>query len=54
MKTVRVYKIILFSKIMDDMMHDDMMMHKIKRTSISNRGNSGAVTLITRVQHTSS
>ena len=29
---------------MDDMMHDDMMMHKRKRTSKSNRGFSGAVT----------
>jgi hypothetical protein len=28
-----VYKIVLFNKFMDDMMHDDMMMHKRKGTS---------------------
>jgi hypothetical protein len=33
-----VYKISLFCKNMDDMMHDDMMMYKRKGTSKSNRG----------------
>jgi hypothetical protein len=34
----RVYKIILFSKSLDAMMRDVMMMHRIKEQAKSNRG----------------